>query len=366
MNRARRLGGKLGIVLYSALLGCATYGQPSVMVEVSLPGVEIRADSDFYEPLTPYGRWEVVGSYGRCWIPRGVGADWRPYCNGNWQRTDDGWYWVSDEPWGWATYHYGRWNFTDQYGWYWVPQTQWAPAWVSWHSGGGYIGWAPLYPSGVRVTSPRAYVFVEERHFLEPVRRSTVVVDNTTIIRKTVINKAPAPAVIEKASGRKVQALPVQELRHKEEAAFVARQRTPVSAGEKKVQTPVRKAAQPAAKKAVAAHETPRVEKPTAATHESAAPAPKNSTTLSGEKRKPVRAAVESQPEARHETKPEARPAAIKAPTGRKASKQPVTREGPPRPAEKAVQQPARQKPAASEKSGPNTADKGPENKSKE
>ena len=227
MNKAKRLVGKIGFVLCTALLGAltgyTTYGQPSVSVgvSVSLPSVEIRAVSDFYEPLAPQGEWVVIGSYGRCWRPHHVEADWRPYCNGSWQMTDAGWYWVSDEPWAWATYHYGRWNFTDQYGWYWVPQTQWAPAWVSWHEGGGYIGWAPLYPSGVRVISPRAYVFVEERHFMEPVRSSTAIAYNTTIINRTVINKGPATTVIEKASGRKVQAVPVQELRHREEAPVV-------------------------------------------------------------------------------------------------------------------------------------------------
>src|SRR6185369_10708908 len=181
MNRTKCLIGKLGMVLCSALLGYTTYGQPSVSVSVPLPSVEIRVESDFYEPLTPHGEWVVVGSYGRCWRPGHVEAGWRPYCHGNWQRTDAGWYWVSDEPWAWATYHYGRWDYADQYGWYWVPQTQWAPAWVSWHSGGGYIGWAPLYPS-VTISAggfvgfsqariaPRAFVFVEQRQFLEPIR----------------------------------------------------------------------------------------------------------------------------------------------------------------------------------------------------
>ena len=52
---SKHLGGKLGIVLCSALLGYTTYGQPSVSVgvSVSLPSVEIHAESDFYEPLNP-------------------------------------------------------------------------------------------------------------------------------------------------------------------------------------------------------------------------------------------------------------------------------------------------------------------------
>src|SRR6266852_6079619 len=124
---------------------------PPTRVEVSV-GVEIRAEADFYEPLSPYGRWEVVGTYGRCWIPTRIEADWRPYCNGHWERTEAGWFWASDEPWGWATYHYGRWDLHPQLGWYWVPQIQWSPAWVSWHHGGGYIAWAPWHPS-VRIAA---------------------------------------------------------------------------------------------------------------------------------------------------------------------------------------------------------------------
>src|SRR6478752_3541916 len=196
MNKTAYLANKLGIAFCTALLGYAAHGQPSVSVAVSAPLVEIRAESDFYEPLAPEGEWVVVGSYGRCWRPGHVARDWRPYCNGNWEFTDAGWYWVSDEPWAWATYHYGRWDFADQYGWYWVPQTQWAPAWVSWHEGGGYIGWAPLQPSvSISVNgyvgynesriSPRAFVFVKQGQFQDRIRPSIVVVNNTTIINKT-------------------------------------------------------------------------------------------------------------------------------------------------------------------------------------
>ena len=135
MNRTKCLAKKAGFVLGTALLGMLT-GHTTYAAEVSVDvGVAIHTESDFYEPLTPHGEWVVVGSYGRCWRPSRVEADWRPYCNGSWQRTDAGWYWASDEPWGWATYHYGRWDFDAEFGWYWVPQTQWAPAWVSWHEG---------------------------------------------------------------------------------------------------------------------------------------------------------------------------------------------------------------------------------------
>jgi hypothetical protein len=251
-------------------------------VTVGYPGMEIRVESDFYEPLTPYGRWEVVGAYGRCWVPGRVEADWRPYCNGYWQRTEAGWYWTSDEPWGWATYHYGRWDFHPQLGWYWVPQTQWAPAWVSWHEGGGYVGWAPLHPSArvsgggavtvnVALIAPRAFVFVEPRQFLQPVRPSTVVVNNTTIINntvnitnvkvvnQTVINEGPRTTVIEQASGRPVQPIAVRELRQKEEAPVIARRSTVPVALPKPLPAPVRTAVVPAENKFQAAKPTPGV-----------------------------------------------------------------------------------------------------------
>ena len=281
MNRTRRLSGQLALCLCGTLAGLLTgclEPQPRVVyvapqrpvpevvyvaspelapaavdlappqlnasVSVELPAVEIRVESDFYQPLTEYGRWEVVGSYGRCWFPGRVQADWRPYSDGYWQRTDAGWYWASTEPWGWATYHYGRWDLSAGLGWYWVPQTQWAPAWVSWHRGGGYVGWAPLHPSArfeaggsIQVNRQaipsRAYVFVHEDRFLQPVRPSAVVINNTTIINNTVnitnvkivnhtvINEGPAAGVIEKATGQRVQVVAAPEFRRRQEAAVM-------------------------------------------------------------------------------------------------------------------------------------------------
>src|ERR1043166_4196324 len=160
MNRMKRFVDRIGWVLFSALIGmltgCTTYVEqprtyrdyeppPPREVDVPPPVAErepayvvIRTEDDFYQPLSPYGQWVIIGSYGRCWRPTRVDSDWRPYCNGHWLRTDAGCSWCSDEPWGWATYHYGRWDYSSQYGWYWVPERQWAPAWVSWHEGGGY------------------------------------------------------------------------------------------------------------------------------------------------------------------------------------------------------------------------------------
>src|SRR5204863_1539152 len=71
----------------------------------------------------------------------------------------------------------------------------------------------------------------------------------------TVINRGPSTTVIEQASGRKVQAVAVHELRQKEEAV-VTKQRAAASPVIKKAQAPVA-----AEGKAVAGHRTPAVEK---------------------------------------------------------------------------------------------------------
>ena len=104
------------------------------------------SDQEFYDELQPYGTWVNDPQYGNVWVPD-VDGDFRPYATqGYWAMTNYGNTWVSDYPWGWATFHYGRWHFDDYYGWEWVPGNEWAPAWVSWRNGGGYYGWAPMGP----------------------------------------------------------------------------------------------------------------------------------------------------------------------------------------------------------------------------
>ena len=100
----------------------------------------------FYQELSPYGQWSPHEEFGYIWQPYDVGPDWKPYTDGRWEWSDQGWIWISYEPWGWATYHYGRWIYDDYQGWLWIPGTTWAPAWVSWQQSPEYIGWSPLPP----------------------------------------------------------------------------------------------------------------------------------------------------------------------------------------------------------------------------
>jgi hypothetical protein len=100
----------------------------------------------FYDSLSSQGNWVQTDDYGYVWQPNVQDPNWAPYTDGNWVYTDDGWTWNSNEPFGWATYHYGRWVNLEGSGWAWVPGYTWAPAWVSWRYGDGYVGWAPLPP----------------------------------------------------------------------------------------------------------------------------------------------------------------------------------------------------------------------------
>src|ERR1017187_10046331 len=212
---------------------CAVVGLSSLAVNKSVAGNVSFSISVFDGPLGQCGHWVDRPGYGRCWHPAYVSSDWRPYCEGYWLWTDGGWYWVSDEQWAWATYHYGRWVDDPYYGWVWVPDTEWAPSWVSWREGDGYVGWAPLPPGASfgpegyvvvreRELPPRAFVFVEVGHFAEPVHRRAVIVNNVTIINKTVnitritrvnnvvINNGPKVQEIDKVSSRKMNVPPAR------------------------------------------------------------------------------------------------------------------------------------------------------------
>ena len=113
-------------------------------------GADVSMDF-IYDNLSG-GNWIDAEGYGYGWQPDVVVRDpnWRPYSDGYWAYTDYGWTWISYEDFGWATYHYGRWANLGDYGWVWFAgeDLDWGPAWVSWRTGGDYIGWAPLPPRG--------------------------------------------------------------------------------------------------------------------------------------------------------------------------------------------------------------------------
>jgi Family of unknown function (DUF6600) len=219
-------------------LAIVAFGAPALQ--------QARADVStdvFYDNLSG-GNWIEVEGYGYGWQPDVAVNDqnWRPYADGYWAYTDDGWTWVSYEDFGWATYHYGRWaNLTD-YGWTWFPGSDldWGPAWVSWRTGGDYVGWAPLPPRGVGVVyeggpigsqvdiefdiGPEYYNFCEVRYIGEPVLRNyiappvqnvtyinnTVNVTNITVQNNVVYNYGPDYNVLSAQSARPIQRLSIE------------------------------------------------------------------------------------------------------------------------------------------------------------
>ena len=205
-------------------------------------GADVSMDF-IYDNLSG-GNWIDVEGYGYGWQPEVVVRDpnWRPYSDGYWAYTDYGWTWISYEDFGWATYHYGRWANLGDYGWVWFPgeDLDWGPAWVSWRTGGDYIGWAPLPPRGPGVVyegqpiganvditfdiGPEYYNFCDVRFIGEPVLRDRIIppVQNITYITNTVnvtniyvqnnivYNYGPEYTVVNRYSSRPIQRLTIE------------------------------------------------------------------------------------------------------------------------------------------------------------
>jgi hypothetical protein len=100
-----------------------------------------------------------------------VGAAFVPYATqGRWSHRAftsapgsapvDEYTWVSDLPWGWVTFHYGRWTFAGDRGWAWVPGRRYSGAWVDWRTPeragdeSAVVGWGPTPPTLLWRVSP--------------------------------------------------------------------------------------------------------------------------------------------------------------------------------------------------------------------
>ena len=173
------------------------------------PGMIGAADLD------QYGDWQPAAEYGPVWFPRKVAYGWSPYSVGHWAVIPPwGYTWVDNEPWGFAPFHYGRWNnFGGRWGWVpgpppsvfageefhgRPPRPVYSPALVAFvggpgfslslsfggGGGGGVTAWFPLGPREPYVpwyhTSP-AYV--------NRVNVTNIYTTNVTEVHNTYINK---------------------------------------------------------------------------------------------------------------------------------------------------------------------------------
>ncbi len=125
--------------------------------------VSVKGESVKYLPaglhdaayeLEENGRWETVNYEGkkrRFWRPTRVDSGWAPFTVGRWTEYYGDNTWIPDEPFGYATHHYGNWVYVND-AWYWgPPQTVgvglgWYPGRVAWIGSGADVGWVPLAP----------------------------------------------------------------------------------------------------------------------------------------------------------------------------------------------------------------------------
>lgn len=209
------------------------YVPPSAAPRPPAAAPATRADAEAQFPdLAAHGRWMYVEPWGKVWVPAANGTTWwRPYYLGQWTWTEHGWTWASEEPWGWGPYHYGRWAWHANWRWVWVPGYTWGPAWVSWRSGGGCVGWAPMGPGGHAWGHHAYWTFVPHHHMTSakvyhvvvPPQRVTVVynqskpVGSDVTVRnpsgKTVIyNSGPARADVKRWVGHDVPPRPANSV----------------------------------------------------------------------------------------------------------------------------------------------------------
>ena len=183
----------------------------------------------FYNELSPHGDWVIDPQFGYVWVPY-VDAGFQPYLtNGYWAMTEFGNTWVSNYAWGWAPFHYGRWFWNSFYGWAWVPGYEWGPAWVSWRTGGGYYGWAPLSP-GLSISfgfyAPAAHwVFIPQKRFRHPhfhrycvpnyhvgrIYNRTTVINNTYVYNNQTFYTGPSRREVERVTNSRVPVYQVRE-----------------------------------------------------------------------------------------------------------------------------------------------------------
>ena len=128
------------MAVWVMLVGCQGVHsfQPETLAEPSYPTVQSL--EVFYGGLNERGSWHEDREHGWVFIPDET--DYQPYRDGYWETTEHGAVWYSDEPFAWATYHYGSWAYRER--WMWVPGLEWRETWVEWTVSERTVSWAPV------------------------------------------------------------------------------------------------------------------------------------------------------------------------------------------------------------------------------
>lgn len=152
-----------------------------------------------------------------------VAPVYRPYTNGQWIATDEGWYFKAPTPQEEIVHHYGRWTYSPAMGYVWVPGRVRSPAWVDWREDEDNVAWTPIPPDVFVVNNEIApvpvyedrYVVVEKRYFIEPVVTQYVYIDKIKVKKmkhlkglyvrdRVLVNSGPEYTVIERFTGRTI------------------------------------------------------------------------------------------------------------------------------------------------------------------
>jgi hypothetical protein len=171
--------------------------------------------------LAAYGDWQTLAPYGMVWCPNVV-SDWQPFSYGHWTWSDDGWAWVSYEPFGWLVYNYGNWYYSQDIGWFWVPGDTWSPAQVEWYSFGDYTAWAPLPPPNLFWPDPwegtggNIWVIVNVSHLTDEnvgQRRLKTPVTRDIVEREGLVKRPPAIERVQVLEKRTIQPVRIEKRR---------------------------------------------------------------------------------------------------------------------------------------------------------
>jgi len=120
------------------------------------------------EDLSGNGDWETDPDEGAVWYPTNVAVGWVPYSCGRWTWIAPwGWTWVGCESWGFAPFHYGRWQHRGNR-WGWIPgppvvRPIYSPAMVAFVGGPGVTAWFALGPHDAYVPWYHASPLYENR-----------------------------------------------------------------------------------------------------------------------------------------------------------------------------------------------------------
>ena len=175
------------------------------------------------EDLSANGDWETDSDNVPVWYPGAVSVDWQPYQCGHWAWIAPwGWTWVECESWGFAPFHYGRWerrNTVRGPRWGWIPgppvvRPIYSPALVVFVGGGNgvtawfplgpretYVPWyhtSPLYLNRVNVSNIYSRNTVQVRNVYN--QHVTNVYNTTTIVNNVYVNREVATVAVPQAS----------------------------------------------------------------------------------------------------------------------------------------------------------------------